>query len=684
MATLEVTNIKNVTSSVTNLSLNSDGSSTIAVVSGTSAPTGARLGMLWYNGTVLQIYNGSTWTPSGGSPVTAVTAVTATAPLLSSGGTTPNISATVATQSQAAAGTSSSVLSTPQFSVPKDASGMLGAALLPGGGVGSRPSAPVTGMIRYNNATLPAVLEYYSGSGWTSIPTSAASGLPAASLAQAQAGISNAVANTPETSVPKDASGMAGAALIPGGGVGSRPTSPVTGMFRYNNSAGIPVALEYYNGAGWAPVTSSGSVTSVTATVPLASSGGTTPNLSAALANATDAATGTSNAVLSTPAFTVPKDAANMTGAALLPSGDDSQRPTSGLVSGMTRFNSDLTPPSLEVYNGSTWKQIGYNTQNAPFIPTLPDLTYSNPLGEFYTGPAINVCKNLTFTDMAAPAVFRINQTAQSLVFVVYGDLYLGNNWTISNKDGGSWGTVPGGGTGYYTTGLLLNYPGSGPGSPNFVYAPMAKPAVPPGIWNGGSGGQSGSHNSSLTAARTVAIGGSGGGGLVFIVHGNITVGSGCEIELSGQAGMSGLSQPVFGVTTVGGGGGGGSGGTFIMQGYGNLTIDPSFTIDVSGGAGGAGGNAAGNGGAYGGGGGGGGYAIIGCLGTYSFSPTTPPNIAGGTAGADTTSAALRGGSGGSNAGKGGGGGSSAPLGSATSAGGVGVSLLNTFILDVL
>ena len=71
-----------------------------------------------------------------------------------------------------------------------------------------------------------------------------------ATLAEAAAGTDATRATTPETSVPKDASGMAGAALIPGGNDAARPT-PVTGMFRYNNQAGTPAFMEFYDGANW-------------------------------------------------------------------------------------------------------------------------------------------------------------------------------------------------------------------------------------------------------------------------------------------------------------------------------------------------------------------------------------------------------------------------------------------------
>ena len=195
------------------------------------------------------------WVAAGGTGT--VTGVTGTLPItVATGTTTPVIainaataaaagSIEIATLAEAATGTDATRASTPETSVPKDASGMAGAALLPGSAA-AYGGTSATGMIRYNNSTPPAVIEYYNGSAWVAL-----GGLAAASLAQAAAGTSNAVANTPQTSVPKDASGMTGAALIPGGNDAARPGTPATGMLRYNSQSGTPVSMEYYDGAAW-------------------------------------------------------------------------------------------------------------------------------------------------------------------------------------------------------------------------------------------------------------------------------------------------------------------------------------------------------------------------------------------------------------------------------------------------
>jgi hypothetical protein len=149
--------------------------------------TGATNGSLYWDDNLTQLFirysNGGTpvWVAaapaaSGGGGGT-VTSVTGTAPIaVANGTTTPAISANLATASDAATGTSATVLMTPQFAVPKDAANMTGAALIPGGNDGARPS-PVTGMLRYNSqGGTPVNMEYYDGSGWTQFSTGASTG----------------------------------------------------------------------------------------------------------------------------------------------------------------------------------------------------------------------------------------------------------------------------------------------------------------------------------------------------------------------------------------------------------------------------------------------------------------------------------------------------------------------------
>jgi hypothetical protein len=121
---------------------------------------------------------------------------------------------------------------------------MAGAAILPGSGA-AYAGTPTVGMIRYNNSTPPAVIEYYNGSSWVALFSGTPTPPPvAATLVQAAAGTLNTVYSSPQTSVPKDAAGMTGAALIPAGSSGQRPGAPGNGMLRFNTDSS---EMEVYN-----------------------------------------------------------------------------------------------------------------------------------------------------------------------------------------------------------------------------------------------------------------------------------------------------------------------------------------------------------------------------------------------------------------------------------------------------
>ena len=79
----------------------------------------------------------------------------------------------IATAAEAAAGTDATRAMTPSTSVPKVLANMTGAAIIPGGDDTERTAitAPIAGMLRYNDTTLPAVMEYYDGSAWVELST---------------------------------------------------------------------------------------------------------------------------------------------------------------------------------------------------------------------------------------------------------------------------------------------------------------------------------------------------------------------------------------------------------------------------------------------------------------------------------------------------------------------------------
>ena len=129
------------------------------------------------------------------------------------------------------------------------------------GGINPADFVEVAGDNMTGNLTLGTdkiVLDASSGD----INAKSYSGDGVATNTEARAGVVTNKINPPSNTVPKDASGMAGAALIPGGTDAQRPASPVTGMIRYNTTATPPV-MEYYDGTQWSKVGGGGAVKEV-------------------------------------------------------------------------------------------------------------------------------------------------------------------------------------------------------------------------------------------------------------------------------------------------------------------------------------------------------------------------------------------------------------------------------------
>jgi hypothetical protein len=86
--------------------------------------------------------------------------------------------------------------------------------------------------------------------------TQGSAGLLPATLAEAAAGTLTTVYSSPQTAVPKNASGMFGAAILPGGTTAQRPAGAADGWFRYNSTSKV---LEYYANTVWIPLVFGGS-----------------------------------------------------------------------------------------------------------------------------------------------------------------------------------------------------------------------------------------------------------------------------------------------------------------------------------------------------------------------------------------------------------------------------------------
>lgn len=290
--------------------------------------------------------NGSTlsWAPVGGGGG-GVTTVTGSSPILITGtAASPNVTITaattgapgsiqIATLAEAALGASATKALTPETGVPKDAAGMAGAALLPGSAAAFSGSN-VTGMIRYNNSTPPAFLEYYNGSAWVSLATVSATQTFGLGL--------NVTGNLVKASVPI-------AATPPIAGAGS--AQAIGGSLYWDDNL-TQLFIRYPNTGGPGPVW--------VAAAPSASGGGS----SVSAASLAEAAAGIINTKYLSPETGIAKNAAGTTGAALLPAGTSGQQPATA-VTGMTRFNTTIG--TLEVYNGTTW--IALTSSGGNFDP---------------------------------------------------------------------------------------------------------------------------------------------------------------------------------------------------------------------------------------------------------------------------------------------------------------------------
>jgi hypothetical protein len=348
-----------------------------------------------------------------------------------------------------------------------------------------------------------------------------------------------------------------------------------TGGIRYNAGA-----LEVYNGTVWAPI------------------GGL------AAATLAQAAAGTLNTVANTPQTSVPKDAAGMTGAAIIPSGTDAQRAAiTTPVVGMQRFNTDTGYE--EVYTGTTkgWQRLSFVS---PFPFPLADLNITAN-GDLPSG----VYNNIT---IAA----GVTVTAKGLVrLTAYGSVTI--NGTIDGNSNGYTGftlvTTSISGALISQLGLGMGA-GRGQGLPGFSYS-----------WRQllSSSGSTGNIGSLDTTGSARSNGGSAGASLIVTAQGPVVIGSTATITMNGQSG---------GANSLGnsgsGGGGGGAGGLILLESKTSLNLAAGSVLSCNGGSGGNGVRAGTITNAGGGGGGGGGYIVLNSLSTSDSATKTVSPGAGG------------------------------------------------------
>ena len=468
---------------------------------------------------------------------------------------------------------------------------------------------------------------------------------------------------------------LAGTLNVANGGTGATTAAAamVNLLPAQAGNSGKVLATDGLGVLSWATVGGTGTVTSVTGTAPIVvATGTTTPAISITdasttakgaiqLATAAENAAGTDATKAVTPEFSVPKDASGMTGAALLPTGTQLQRPATP-VAGMLRMNTTLSPDSLEVYDGTAaaWKQIAY----VPPAPTAPpDLTISAN-GALPSGTYNNVTINAGVT-----------ATVSGLVYIkALGAVTI--NGSINGAARGTKAPSLGFGNGSASSLTIVGQAGHGNGSGEPCYS--ANSTTTP---QGGTSYSFLSYQSSSGAAASVQVqgssnalgqtGGAGGASLVVEAAGAISVSGSSNLDFAGGSAS-------VGTLSAGGqlpGNGGGSGGLILLQSDTSISIAAGATLNVSGG----------NGSTFvssftsakGGGGGGGGYVV---LNTPSLSNSGTVTLTGGLAGANGTTTGVDWTAGAGGAGWGGAGGQGGFDTGAPANGGNGQLLLNNYI----
>ena len=120
-----------------------------------------------------------------------------------------------------------------------------GAAAIPAGPAGARPLAPSAGYLRFNVTS--GEMEYWDGSDWVSFVDETA----ASTTVEAINGVVFDRYSSPATAIAKSSPGTTGAAVLPAGSSGQRPTLAAgltPGWTRFNFDYQL---LEYYDGARW-------------------------------------------------------------------------------------------------------------------------------------------------------------------------------------------------------------------------------------------------------------------------------------------------------------------------------------------------------------------------------------------------------------------------------------------------
>jgi hypothetical protein len=317
MSTLNVSSLKGLTSSTTNIALNTDGTTTLAVFAGSGAPPITTTGALWLDTTtpsapVLKVYNASStsWSvPPGGSvpPSPFPPASPVTGDIYYDTSTLPGVLKVY------------------------NGSDFVPVATTPGGT--SAPTNPQSGTTWYDTTSTPPVLKVWNGSNW--VPASSPPGGTSAPTNPQSGTTWYDSTSTPPVLKVWNGSNWVPASSTPGGS--AAPTNPQTGTTWYDTGATPPV-LNVWNGTAWVP---SGNAPAGT-TAPTSPSNGTTwydTNVTPPIFKVWNSVTSTWNPIPATASGAAPTTPTN----------------------GQLWSDTSVTPPVLKVWNsaGSAWVAAG-------------------------------------------------------------------------------------------------------------------------------------------------------------------------------------------------------------------------------------------------------------------------------------------------------------------------------------
>jgi hypothetical protein len=194
------------------------------------------------------------------------------------------------------------------------------------------------------------------------------------------------------------------------------------------------------------------------------------------LATAAEAAAGIDADRAMTPSVSVPKALLDMTGAAIIPGGDDTQRAAiTSPVDGMLRYNDTTAPSVMEYYDGSNWVDLavagGASNPVWTQVATTPafqsmGIAYGNgafvAVGAQNGGPTNAIVSSDGYT-WSSPASITGAGTGGSTQLVFSGGRFVlianGGTQSFTSLDGASWtqGAVVAGGLAGVGPGLVAS-----------------------------------------------------------------------------------------------------------------------------------------------------------------------------------------------------------------------------------